>query len=97
MEISVYLTRVEGNGYRATSASPVPVSVEAPTRGEALQRAREAALAGLRDGEIVKIEVEAPPHPLARFAGMWKDDDLTAYLEGIETYRRECDEGDGVR
>lgn len=53
----------------------MPLFVEAATREEALAKLRAALQDRLRNGaEIVPLETTTPPHPLAKFVGMFKDD-----------------------
>ncbi|HVS34938.1 MAG TPA: hypothetical protein VMS17_05110 [Gemmataceae bacterium] len=72
---------VANNGYRATGGSPLPVVIEAATREEALAKIKETLEARLRNGaELVQVELGPQPHPLAEFAGMFKDD---PYFEDV--------------
>jgi hypothetical protein len=42
--------------------------------------------------EVISLEVTSGPHPLARFAGMFKDDPLfESWQKSIAKYRREVD------
>jgi predicted RNase H-like HicB family nuclease len=75
MEIPVLIEPVAKNGFRARAVEPFSLMAEGGTRDEALQKLRElmeARLAGA--AEIVPLQVPAFEHPLARFAGMFKDD-----------------------
>ena len=75
MQIPVRIEPIAGNGYRARGGEPLPLVVEAPTREEALAKLHEALQARLRNGaELVPLETAPKPHPLAEFAGMFKDD-----------------------
>jgi hypothetical protein len=93
MQIPVLVERVKGNGYRARGKDPFAVSAKGATREEALARLRAKIQTRLKNGtEIVGLEVGSPPHPLAEFAGMFKDDPLfDDWQHAIAEYRRQVD------
>ena len=93
MSIQVLIEPVGKNGFRATSGAPLALIVEAPTREEALTKLREQLGKRLRNGvELVSVHVAAQQHPLAKFAGMFKDDpDFAAVLKIIAENRRKED------
>jgi len=98
MEITVFVTRVEGNGYRASSTAPVPVSVEAPTRDEAVRHLREAVGRMLAGGEVLRMEVGSATRPFAEFGGMFKDDpSFDEWRECIEEHRARKDAEEEAR
>jgi hypothetical protein len=75
LEIPVLIEPVAGNGFRATSGPPLALTAEGATRDEALAKLRDQLNNRLRHGqEVVALEVSAGPHPLAEFAGMFRDD-----------------------
>src|SRR5947209_11030091 len=77
MQIPVLVERVRGNGYRARGKDPFAVSAKGATREEALAKLRAKIQTRLKNGtEIVGLEVGPQPHPLAEFAGMFKDDHM---------------------
>jgi predicted RNase H-like HicB family nuclease len=77
MQIPVLVQRVKGNGYRARGKEPFAVSATGATRKEALAKLRAKIEARLKNGtELVGLEVGSQPHPLAEFAGMFKDDPM---------------------
>ena len=77
MQVPVLVQRVKGNGYRARGTEPFAVSATGATRKEALAKLRAKIEARLKKGtELVGLEVGAGPHPLAEFAGMFKDDPM---------------------
>jgi hypothetical protein len=84
MEITIFI-RPEGTGYRATCAAPVPVSIQAPTRDEALAALRREVHEQLRNGEVVRVELPASPVALLKTLGGWRDDptfdDLMAEIQ----------------
>ncbi len=93
MQIPVLVERVKGNGYRARGTEPFAVSAKGSTREEALAKLWAKIQGRLKNGtEIVGLEVGPQPHPLAEFAGMFKDDPLFEdVLKAIAEYRRQVD------
>jgi predicted RNase H-like HicB family nuclease len=93
MQIPVLVERVKGNGYRARGKDPFAVSAKGATREEALARLRAKIQTRLKNGtEIVGLEVGPQPHPLAEFAGIFKDDPLfDDWQKAIAEYRRQVD------
>ena len=64
------------------------------TKAEALARLRQAIRDRISSVEIVPLEVDVTEngHPLAKFAGMFKDDALfEQFVEDMAAYRREID------
>lgn len=98
MQIAVIVERVKGNGYRARSAEPVAVSARGPTRDEALAKLREKIQTRLKKGtELIALEIEPQPHPLAEFAGMFKDDPyFEDVLKIIAENRKKMDEDPSI-
>ncbi len=81
-------------GYTASILGWPGCTVEGATKDEALARLRQAIANRLSRVEIVPIEVDVPQngHPLAKFAGMFKDDELfDQFLLDMADYRREVD------
>jgi hypothetical protein len=75
MQIPVLIEPITGQRYRARGGEPFALSAEGNTREEALTKLKEQLVARLRNGTaIVPLEVPTDPHPLAEFAGMFKDD-----------------------
>jgi predicted RNase H-like HicB family nuclease len=93
MQIPVLVERVKGDGYRARGAEPFAVSAKGSTREEALAKLRAKIQTRLKNGtEIVGLEVGEQAHPLAEFAGMFKDDPLFEdWQKAIAEYRRQVD------
>src|SRR5437660_9713100 len=98
MQIPVLLERVKGNGYRARGREPFAVSARGSTREEALAKLRAKIQTRLKNGsEIVGLEVGPEPHPLAQFAGMFKDDaDFADVLKIMADNRKRMDEDANV-
>ena len=94
MQIPVLVERVKGNGYRARGTEPFAVSAKGSTREEALAKLRAKIESRLKNGtEIVGLEVGPQPHPLAEFAGMFKDDpDFKDVLKIMAANRKRMDE-----
>lgn len=86
--------RKTGDRYTATVVGFPNCTVEAASRLEAIDRAREAVAEFVSDGELVKIEVEtsSPARSLRDFAGMWADDDtFDEFVAAMKSYRQEVD------
>lgn len=98
MQIPVLLERVKGNGYRARGAEPFAISAKGPTRLEALAKLRAKIETRLKNGtEIVGLEVGPQTHPLAEFAGMFKDDpDFKDVLKIMADNRKKMNEDANV-
>ena len=90
MQIPILIERVENNGYRARGAGPFALSAEGATQEEAVAKLREQLNARMKAGsKIVLLEVPTEPHPLAEFAGMFKDDpDFEDVVEIMAENRR---------
>ncbi len=93
MQIPILIEPIANNGYRARSPEPLGLSAEGASQEEALANLRQQLTARLQSGAaIVPLEVPTEPHPLARFAGMFKDDpDFQEVLEIIAENRRKMD------
>ena len=95
MQIPVLIEPVAGNGYRAKGGEPFPFAVEGATREEALQNLRQKIANHLSTGgEIVSLEIQPSEHPLAGFAGMFKDDPLFDEVKEIMAENRRLAEQD---
>jgi hypothetical protein len=96
MEIPILIEPIAGNGYRARGEL-FGLCADAPTREEALAKLKEQLQARLRAGaELVPVEVPTP-HPLAEFAGMFKDDPgLDDWKQAMAEYRKGIDEDPDV-
>jgi hypothetical protein len=90
VQIPVLIERVAGNGYRARGGEPLALTAEGPTPEAALAKLKEQVAARLRRGaNVVPMELSREPHPLAEFAGMFKDDpDFKEVLQAISQNRR---------
>jgi hypothetical protein len=94
MQIPVLIEPIDNNGYRVTTGQPLALTAEGATREEALGQLRQAWQNRLRAGaEITPFEVSATEHPLAPYAGMFKDNPLfDAWQQAIADYRRQAEE-----
>jgi hypothetical protein len=93
MQIPILIEPVNGNGYRSRGGEPFALSAAGATREEVLAKLRDQLESRLRAGsEVVSLDIRVDPHPLARFAGMFKDDPLfESWQKSIAKYRREAD------
>ena len=93
MPIQVLIEPLKNNGFRATNGGPLAVSVEAPTRDEALAKLRQQFQKRLKNGtELIAIPLSTEEHPLAKFAGMFRGDpDFAAVRKIIAENRRKED------
>ena len=94
MEIPVLVEPVSGNGFRARGVEPFNIAAEGATRDEAVENLRKQLQERLKQGSaIVSISVPTEPHPLAEFAGIFKDDPLLPeWKEAMAEYRRKIEE-----
>jgi hypothetical protein len=94
MQLPVLVEPVAGNGYRACAGQPFALSAEGATREEAIHRLRQEIEGRLQTGaEIVPLEIAMPAHPLAEFAGMFRDNPLfDEWQAAMAEYRRQADE-----
>ncbi len=84
----------ETGGYFASVLGWPSCTATGATRDEVLARLRQAIRNRLSRVEVVPIEVDVPEngHPLAKFAGMFKDDALfDQFVEDMAAYRHEVD------
>jgi hypothetical protein len=72
---------------------PFALSARDATREEALAKLRAKIQTRLKNGtEIVGLEIDPRPHPLAEFVGMFKDDPMfDDWQRAIVEYRRQVD------
>jgi hypothetical protein len=90
--------RLKNNGYRAKGNEPFAMSANGATREEALAKLQAKIQTKLKNGaEIVGLEIGNQPHPLAEFAGMYKDDpDFEDVLRIIAENRKKMNEDPNV-
>ena len=94
MEIPVLVEPLNGTGFRARCGDPLPLSAEGMTHDEAVQRLRDKIAEHLAGGAtLVAVEVPGVEHPLAKYAGMFKDNPLfDEWQREIAEMRRREDE-----
>jgi hypothetical protein len=93
MQIPILIEPLAGNGYVARGGEPLALSAEGATKEEALEKLRAKLKARLEQGAVV-VPLDMPPqeHPLARFAGMYKDDPLLKdWKKSVAAYRKKVD------
>jgi hypothetical protein len=93
MQIPVLIEPLAGKRYRARGAEPFALTAEGATREEALANLRHKLQARLKNGlAIVPLELPTVEHPLAEFAGMFKDDPyFEEVLQIMAANRRKMD------
>jgi len=91
MEIPIIVEPIRDDGFRASSGGLWGLEIEAPTREEAVRKLRELIDRRLDAGaEVLGLEIPSRAHPLARFAGMLKNDPLLQpWKDAMAQYRRE--------
>lgn len=96
MQLPVLVEPVAGYGYRACTGQPLDLSAEGATREEAVHRLRQEIQNRLQTGaEIIPLKIATPAHPLAAFAGMFRDNPLFAeWQEAIAEIRRQAERSD---
>ncbi len=94
MQIPVLIEPMDSTGYRVTTGQPLALTAVGATREEALGQLRQCLQHRLSTGaEIALVEVSTAAHPLAPYAGMFKDNPLfEAWQQAIDDYRRQADE-----
>jgi hypothetical protein len=93
MQIPVLIEQIAGNGYRARGGEPLAFTADGASQDEALAKLKEKLQARLSNGAVVvPLELAAQSHPLAEFAGMFKDDPLLKeWKKSMAAYRRKVD------
>ncbi len=94
MEIPIIVEPIADNGFRASSGGLWGLEIEASTREEAVEKLRGLIDRRLQAGaEVLCLEIPSQAHPLARFAGMFKDDPLLQpWKDAMAEYRRETED-----
>lgn len=88
------LVKRQRDSFTATVLNLPDCSAEAPTRDEAIERARAAASQMVSEADIVQIELGAPrpKQPFQGFAGMWRSDEtFDDFKTAMADYRRQVD------
>jgi predicted RNase H-like HicB family nuclease len=95
MKIPVLVEPLSGNGFRATCGELFALTVEGPTREDALRKLQELIEGKLRAGaEIVHLEVPDKENPWLRMAGTLDPNDpmVQEWVQIMEENRRLTDE-----
>jgi predicted RNase H-like HicB family nuclease len=93
MTCEIWVRPVE-NGFVATVLGLPGCAVAAPTRDEAIEKARLELRNILSEGEIVRVEIEGLPQAQERGVGIFADvDDETwnEFLAAMKEYRAQVD------
>jgi hypothetical protein len=98
MQIPVLIEPVNSSGFRATIGQPLAMTAEGETREQALGQLRHALQQRLSAGaEIAPFDLVATEHPLAPYAGMFKDNPLfDAWQEAIADNRQADEASEGL-
>ncbi len=92
MGIPIIVEPAGDNAFRASSGGLWGLEIEAPSRDEAIEKLREQINCRLDAGaEVLELEIRDQPHPLARFAGMLKDDPLLQLWKDAMTEYRQAE------
>ena len=93
MQIPILIEPIAGNGYRARGGEPLALTAEGASQEEALANLKAKLQARLGNGAVVvPLELPSQQHPLAEFAGMFKDDPLLKeWKKSMAAYRRKVD------
>jgi|SRR5208337_1279796 len=93
MQIPILIEPIVGNGYRARGGEPLALTAEGTTQEEALANLKKKLQAKLcRGAVVVSLELPLQSHPMAEFAGMFKDDPwLKDWKKSMTAYRRKVD------
>jgi hypothetical protein len=100
MQIPVLVEPVAGGGFVAKAGSPFGWSAGGATAEEAVANLRAEAVRHSATGtRVTAIEWPEPAgeHPLAKWAGTWRDDPMIdAFRKAIEEYRDAIDNDPNV-
>lgn len=94
MNLTAVVERLGNDRYRAVITQPLLVESEGQTADEAVRLVQELATRRLAQAQIIQVAIpeQAKSHPVARWAGVWKDHpDFDRYLANIADHRRESD------
>jgi hypothetical protein len=93
MQIPILIEPTAGNGYLARGGEPLALTAKGASADEALANLKEKLQAKLSNGAVIAtLELATSVHPLAKFAGMFKDDPLLKeWKKSMAAYRRKVD------
>lgn len=100
MRIPVVIESLPNHRFRAVGPL-VGLSAEGDTTDQARQRledlVRDRVAAGLKLAWIETDAGDASSHPLARHAGIWRDDPMfDEYMQAVEEFRSTCEREDTI-
>jgi hypothetical protein len=98
MQVPVLIQPLPDGRYRARAGAPFDITIEAPTRDEALQNCRSEIHKQLAGGEMVAVEVPPWEHPAKAHIGGWDPADprIQEWERLMQEYRRQMDEDPDV-
>jgi hypothetical protein len=93
MQIPVLIEKMAAGTYCARGGEPLGLSADGASQEEALANLKDKLQEKLRNGAVVvPMDVAATSHPLAQFAGMFKDDPrLKDWKKSMKAYRSKVD------
>jgi hypothetical protein len=93
MQIPIVVEPTAENGFRASTGAPLNLQVEASNQDEAVGRLRQLIERRVADGAVfMELTIGQREHPLARFAGIFKDDPLLQeWKDAMAEYRRQVE------
>ena len=93
MKFDVNVEHLGSVGFRASIGLPWDVSIEAPSRFEALETVKQLLAEKMARIEVVEVEVpDTSPNPWAAICGKWRDHpDIAEFEANIREYRRQID------
>ena len=99
MQVSTLIEPVTGQGFRASTGSPLEITVVAETRQAAILQMQECLRQRFAQGaEIVNVEAQPEEHPWKKFAGGLKDHPLLEeWKQAMADYRDQVDREEAER
>ncbi|MBW3597572.1 MAG: hypothetical protein KY475_09890 [Planctomycetes bacterium] len=93
MHIPILIDPISDGGFRASTGAPLELQAEAPSRDEAVDKLRQLIERRIAAGsELAALSIDGTEHPLARFAGIFKDEPLLQeWKDAMAEYRRQAD------
>ena len=93
MKIEVLLEEIGDRRFRAWTARPVELSVEADTADESVTNLKRLLDDWLSRVRVIEIEVgEQAEHPLSAIIGSWRDNpEVDNVIENMRAYRQQVD------
>jgi len=95
MEIPVLVEPVAGNGFRASSGQPLPLSAEGATPDDAVRNLRAEMARQLQNGkQLLAIRLPEPVNPWLAAAGIHDPSDslIQEWKDAMAEYRQEFED-----